>query len=374
MTFLAAIPLRFLLLSLLLLTLAEAVAPAPQDGVRPAPTASARPPQAALSAPTEPEAGDAAFSVAPSNREESLNFYRSQYLMSSAPKISWSGNLATCDPGTTAPEFRARVFQRINYFRTMAGVPAVAEDAEYTSKAQAAALIISTSTLSHNPSPNSRCYSEDGAEAAGRSNLSGSRIGWSAVTGYIADYGDSAVGHRRWVLHPQTRRMGTGDIPSSGSSGNNALFVIDDNVWGTRPATREPYVAWPPPGYVPYPLVFARWSFSYPKAGFGSASVSMSRDGIAIPVTLAPVVSGYGEPTLVWLPTDATLGSAPASDVTYNVTVRDVVIGGSPRTFDYQVTVFDPGQQTSPDVPRNRTSPSSDEHDLRSRYLRRLRR
>lgn len=346
MSRLAAIPLPFLLLSFWLLIAAEAVAAAPQD---------------------------AGLFVDPSNREESLNFYRSQYLMTSLPRVSWSGDLATCEPGTTSPEFRAKVFQRINYFRAMAGVPAVVEDQEYSSKAQAAALIISTSTLSHNPSPNSRCYSEDGAEAAGKSNLSGSRIGWSAVTGYIADYSHGAVGHRRWLLYPQAREMGTGDIPSGASSGVNALFVID-RVGGTRPVTREPYVAWPPPGYVPYPLVFARWSFSHPGANFSSASVSMSRNGIAIPVTLAQVVSGYGEPTLAWIPTEAALESAPASDVTYSVSVRDVFIGGSPRSFDYQVTVFDPGEEPSVDVPRDRTRQSSDEFDSRLRYRRRLHR
>jgi hypothetical protein len=74
------------------------------------------------------------------------------------------------------------------------------------------------------------------------------------------------------------------------------------------------------------------------------------------------------------MPTDATLGSAPASDVTYNVSVRDVFIGGSPRNFDYHVTVFDPGQETIIDVPRDRTLPSSDEGDSRLRYRRRLRR
>lgn len=369
-------PVRFLLLSLFVLTGAKAIALAPQApeiqwelGL--ALTAQARSPQAALSAQAEPEAGDAALFVNTNNREESLDFYRRQYLMPSPPGISWSGNLATCEPGTTAAEFRARVFQRINYFRAMAGVPPVVEDPAYSSKAQAAALIVATSTLTHYPSPDSRCYSDDGAQAAGRSNLSGSRIGWDAVTGYIADHGVSGLGHRRWLLYPQTQAMGSGDIPSGDSFGVNALFVIDDNYGGTRPATREPYVALPPPGYVPYPLVFPAWSFSYPRAVFSSASVSMSRGGVAVPVKLPPVVSGFGEPTLVWTPTDTALESAPASDVTYNVSVKDVLIGGSPRSFDYQVVVFDPGRPTVVETPRTRTS---DESDSRYRYRRRLRR
>ncbi len=380
MSCLAIKPDRFLLLTLFVLTGADAVAlalpdPEIQSELEPAPTAPARPSQAALSAQVDPDTVDVALSVDPSNREESLNFYRTQYLMAFPPDISWSGNLATCDPGTTSAEFQDKVFQRINYFRAMAGVPAVAPDPVYCAKAQAAALIVGTNSLTHYPSPDSRCYSDDGAEAAGRSNLSGGRMGWNAVTGYIADWGggNNAAGHRRWLLYPQTQVMGTGDIPSGSSSGVNALFVIDDNVWGTRPATRDPYVAWPPRGYVPYLLVFDRWSFSYPGADFSAASVSMSRGGIAVPVTLEPVTSGFGEPTLVWVPTDAASGSAPASDITYNVSVRNVLIDGSPRSFDYQVTVFDPGEFTFPDVPRNHALPSSDESDLRYRHNRRLR-
>jgi hypothetical protein len=58
----------------------------------------------------------------------------------------------------------------------------------------------------------------------------------------------------------------------------------------------------PPPGYVPYQTAYARWSFSYPGADFSAASVSMSSAGANLPVRLEPVVSGYGENTLVWIP------------------------------------------------------------------------
>src|SRR3954464_7620558 len=62
--------------------------------------------------------------------------------------------------------------------------------------------------------------------------------------------------------------MGTGDVPSSGPADDpypaaNELCVFDGNTFGPRPATREEYVAWPPPGYVPYQVVGPRWSFAY---------------------------------------------------------------------------------------------------------------
>ena len=68
--------------------------------------------------------------------------------------------------------------------------------------------------------------------------------------------GNAAVGHRRWILYPQTRNFGNGDVPVNGSNyAANALWVIDGNFGGPRPTTREPYVAWPAPGYFPYELV-----------------------------------------------------------------------------------------------------------------------
>ena len=42
------------------------------------------------------------------------------------------------------------------------------------------------------------------------------------------------VGHRRWILYPQTKEMGTGDIPyANGYPGANALWGFDDNIFGT---------------------------------------------------------------------------------------------------------------------------------------------
>jgi hypothetical protein len=121
------------------------------------------------------------------------------------------------------------------------------------------------------------------------------------------------------------------------------LWVFD--TFSPRPATREPYVAWPPPGYVPYQVVFARWSFSYPSADFTAATVTMESDGSGLGVSQSPVVNGYGDNTLVWTPAGATGDSwpRPTRDTTYTVSVQNVLIGGQNRSFTYDVTLFDPG-------------------------------
>jgi len=287
------------------------------------------------------------LAVYPQDRQASERFFQQVYLASENVPINWTGNHSTCTAGTTSQSFRDAVLLRINYFRAMAGVPAgIAFSTEYSRKAQQAALMMSRNEqLSHSPPSSWTCYTAEGAEAAGHSNLYLGTYSWGAIDGYMEDpgSGNTAAGHRRWILYPQTQVMGTGDIPSTGSYwAANALWVFDANMWGARPPTREEFVAWPPPGYVPYQVVFPRWSFSYDDAGFSSATVSMTRNGSGISVSVKPVVNGYGENTLVWEPA-ASFGVAPTSDITYTVSVQNVLVGSVYRNFAYNVVVFNPG-------------------------------
>jgi hypothetical protein len=95
---------------------------------------------------------------------------------------------------------------------------------------------------------------------------------------------------------------------------------------------------------VPYQVVFPRWSFAYVGADFTSSSVSMTLNGNSIAVNLDPVVNGYGENTFVWEP-QVPFGTAPATDHDYTVSIDNVIISGSPRSFVYHVIVFNPGAQ-----------------------------
>ncbi len=60
-------------------------------------------------------------------------------------------------------------------------------------------------------------FSATGAEAAARSNIC---LGWEppgCVLSYMVESGatNASVGHRRWMLLPQTLTMGTGDVPQA---------------------------------------------------------------------------------------------------------------------------------------------------------------
>ncbi len=292
------------------------------------------------------------------NREWVRAAYRSAYLASEGVPSGWTGSQATCTPGTTTAEFKASVVQRINYMRAMAGVPAwIAFSDVYNTKCQAAALILSgLGRIDHFPPPSAPCYSPEGAEAAARANIVVSAFGPEAVDIYIRDHGNNneAVGHRRRLFYPNARTMGTGDVPlGAGGLPANAIWVFDDTAVVTRPATREPFVAWPPPGYVPYRFVWQRWSVSLPDANFQGASVQMTSNGIPVGTVVLPVAEGKADPTLVWAlqGTDPLLYGTherPNADVLYGVTVRNVRVGNVSRDVSYTVRVFDPDAPAPP--------------------------
>jgi hypothetical protein len=290
------------------------------------------------------------YGINPQNRAESLTFYQTDYLIQNPPSINWSGSHTRCDPGTTSLAFQSGILTRINYFRAMAGVPAdVTFSEESNRKAQAAAFLISVNgALSHNPPTTWTCYSTLAHEGASSSNLFLGVYGWDAITGYMKDPGDTNdfVGHRRQILCPQTKIMGTGDMPpTSGYYPSNALLIFDDHRWDPRPETRDGFVAWPPPGYVPYPVVFTRWSFSYPAANFSASTVSMREEGKFLPIIVAPVVDGYGENTLVWQINGMDCGQnwpRPSQDTRYTVSINNVIINGQSQDFFYEVIIFDP--------------------------------
>lgn len=320
---------------------------------------------ALLAATAFAQAQTVPLKVDTSSREEVRQFYRSVYFASEDVAMGWTGDYSKGAAGTTAAAYQEATRLRINFFRALAGVPAgIAFDSTYSAKAQQAALMLSanayskvgstvTITLSHTPPNTWTFYTAEGAEGAAKSNIAYGNAGPDAVTAYMVDDGANnyPVGHRRWLLAPQTAKMGSGDVPGDGSESRgpaNAIWINDGTFGSTRPATRTSYVAYPPAGYVPYTLVWPRWSFSLPNADFSATTVTMTRNGSPIAVALEKVEPGAAENTLVWgynglNPDERIVHPRPTADTTYAVTVSGVKIGGVTQSpYTYTVTVFDP--------------------------------
>lgn len=284
------------------------------------------------------------FVVDPTNRTEVLSFYNCIYTASEnyAANIGWTGSVSGGVAGSTTTAFKNDVLRRINFYRALAGLPAdISFDATKSGKSQQAALMMSrNAALSHSPPSSWLSYTADGYEAAGKSNLSLGVYGPSAIDGYMDETGpgNEIAGHRRWLLFQRAQIMGTGDIPDvTGFQGANTLWVIGDS----KPSAPAQFVAWPNPGYCPFPLMSQRWSLSYPAAQFNTATIVMKVSGTTVPTTIiSKTDNGYGDNTLVWTATG--LPATVTTDVPCTVTVSGISGSGIPTSYSYSVTLFDP--------------------------------
>ena len=348
------------------------------------------------------------FEVDNSNREEVRTFFNAIYWASEYATIDWTGSFSPyftagifsddgnpdndVDPvpnpfpdplsdeivnavGDTSELFKEATLLRINYYRAMAGVPAdiVLLD-EWNRVAQLTAHIMGgNNNVSHFPDlvRLQNYLTGDGIQGAQDSNLAIGSYGPGSVNGYMQDKGagNTSVGHRRWLLYPPMKEMGTGDTPSTSVPaeaqanifGNpetvrraNAIHIFSGVNFGPHPATDFAYVAFPQEGYIPYHNVHPRWSFSIKDANFKDASVTMTRDGSPINVALEvldpdpdnPLAGSLGDNTLVWVYDDLDANEShthpkPDGDIEYQVTI-DGIQNADQSSYTYLVTVFDP--------------------------------
>ena len=323
----------------------------PEDVARPLGTSEQSP------APLRGELRGAAEGIDTSDRTAVSVLFENVYKASEGVAANWTGSIDGCDPGTVDQAYHDATLLRVNFFRVMAGLPGdITFDAELSAMCQDAALeMIANQQLSHFPPSTWDCYTTAGAEAARSSNIAIGFHGPAAVDAYVEDSGDGnvVVGHRRWILYPPQEVMGSGSttVRNGFFNGSNSLWVFNKprGVFGARPATPE-WVAWPPPGFVPYQVVYDRWSLSYDRSrsDFSSATVQMTHEGegLSLSVVSRDAV-GFGDNTIVWEPDIG--NAAPESDMVYTVTVRGVEIDEVIQDFTYTVTVFDPVIRTRVD-------------------------
>lgn len=332
--------------------------PAPRFG--PAPSAPPVPAGPIRSVSLQDDAAPVGLVVDTFSREQVRQFYQGVYAASLGSDPQWVGDIASCVAGTTASGFQELVALRVNYYRAMAGLPAaITMSPALHPRAMAASLIMTANNwLDHfPPEEGTLCWSEAGYDGASSANLALGVMGPPAIDGYMLDYGgpNFSVPHRRWLLYPQTQAMATGDIPDTADGwAANATIIFDNHYWDARPPTRDGFVAWPPPGYIPYPVVPVRWSFALPDADFTSATVTVTRGAVSVPVTVEPFPEFWaGEPGITWRETalDGDLPydwPAPLTDTTYHVSIQGVSVNDAEESFTYEVIVMDP-RQPGPD-------------------------
>lgn len=330
------------------------------------------------------------------NRTNAVNAYLNDFLPAmeaiESTAVSPSGN-PTCTVPPVDNTFADASLVAANYFRKMVGLPVVTRDAAQSAIAQNVAhLMWANGMISHSPNATWGCFDPGEDMGAGLSNLAigfnlstvpgliqpAASDGPRAVRNWMYDAGSTnvAVGHRAWILTTERNKFGFGSIvgeqgtyqpnPPNGPIYNQTISTSAMHVGTTLSArpTAPASVAWPPPGYVPDTVAFARWSFAVvadnAKVNMAGATVSVSHAGVSI---TAPIVytydatsSGTGQDDrIVFEPELATVSGitwamqnasrfysdVSGADVAIDVTINGITVDGVTKTYVYTVNLMD---------------------------------
>lgn len=273
------------------------------------------------------------------NRTTVVNNYVNNYLGSavSLSELGWTGNNSGCMAGVISSTAQTKTFQRINYFRNLVGLGSVSYTSSYDVQTQEAALMMkANNALDHFPPNSWLCYTTNGYNGAGNSNLALGSYASNAIDLFMSDpgAGNYMAGHRRWVIYSKAVNFGHGSTNNS-----DALWVF---TAPGNPAGLPPYITWPVAGYMPRTLIPQRWSFSIPGADFSSATATvLDENNNNVGLTVNTLTNGYGDNTIVWDLTSAPSFSGSA-DVLYQVTVSNVKISGVTQSpYSYNVIATD---------------------------------
>ncbi|MBX7059930.1 MAG: ankyrin repeat domain-containing protein [Leptospirales bacterium] len=291
------------------------------------------------------------------NRAAVAALYRNEYIPFRQIANAWTGSVNGCRAGQNSEAYDQATMRVLRFYRRMAGVSEVIVfDEELNRLAMKAALIMEArNDLSHNPPRNWPCFSEDGKKGAGSSNLCLGCVGPSAIDAYVTDSGVQGVGHRRWALHPQQLKLGTGSTRRA-----NALYVLG----GWREEQSKTIVQWPPPGYVPNAMgrdASYPWSVEFygERADYTGARISVRAAGRALRVEREP-----GAAPLVWFVRDIPRAGAAASDeLAVDVKIETLRVDGQPRTLEYRVIFFNPEATPPPEEDHEQPEPTPQGYD-----------
>ena len=269
--------------------------------------------------------------------------YRRLWVRGQQSRPRWrGGSVAQCRAGRLADTSTKRQLNAINFARRMSGLTPLTLDASTVGDAQAAALIMTAKhAVSHYPPRDWPCWTRQGYDAAGQSNLyegTSRESNSDKIEAYLDDWGggNHRVGHRRWLLYPYLDAVGIG-----GTRTANVTHLFGSPFDQTAPNPQ--WVSWPAAGWFPSRLdPRGRWSLSSGTDGtdFTQARVEVVYRKQAIQgVQLRTPDNGVGKPTLVWEMPGRTWPGKPVG--TARVTVSRIVVDGVPgQVAAYTVRFF----------------------------------
>lgn len=241
----------------------------------------------------------------------------------------------TCDPGELKAKVQWEAMRSTNGYRWFVGLEPVESVPELIEANQkCATLMAANGEISHTPPSDWECYTEDGATAAGNSNLAQTLPGFihpaETVWQYIRDKGNRAtMGHRRWIFNPTMAKTGFGHrglfgcMHATDRSGSDSKSVI-------RYPSRGPF---------PKEAIKGPWNYLVREnTVFSTAEVTVTNtdSGASMSVqNLRSLEGRYGRTKgIIWDVPNAESGE------TYRVEITKIGIAGDAST-SYETTLVD---------------------------------
>jgi hypothetical protein len=289
-----------------------------------APDAASNPPDAGAVNPANPPAFDLSTAAGVCNAWQTGHAV--------ANDSPWTAGSSQCDPGTLPQSSFDETLARIAMYRHFVGLAPVIEAPNSRAEFMACAAVASWnppgSGNPHAPAPTATCYTPQGADGAGNSNIAwGGRVPADGIDQYAEDFGnETTFGHRRWLLNPSLGAVGIGFYAGGGPYGAAQCLGIHD-FSGTGPS--PDWIAMPPPGMSPLTMASWTWTFHHKSGAATAMTVTRVSDGANMPMTTLPLDPGYGQYGVTAFQKQGWTASAGE---TYSVQV--VGVTSSPITYE----------------------------------------
>lgn len=163
-----------------------------------------------------------------------------------------------CVYGKQSEDDVVHACNRVNFYRYLTGVDPVDRTYDETSLnyvRYSSLCLEKNHKLTHLITPEMECYSMDASMGAQWSNIGGGGCSTYQITNFMSDHNVADLGHRRQILNPQLNKCATASTNERAS-----LLVYDYSMKEVKNPPKV--IAYPPPGPVPFELVFFEWQFS----------------------------------------------------------------------------------------------------------------
>ncbi len=297
-------------------------------------------------------------------------------------------DVSNCNEGVLKNSEKQKAFEAFNYIRSIHGLKPLQYSSAYDNEVAKSALIsVANALLDHFPKSSYQCYTQEGYNGSSTSNLYlGAAISPSSVVEtekgiqvWIIDKNVSDIGHRRNMLNPFLKYTSFGRVDGYSKAQSNlfltgmSLKVHQFPEYHNLSDWMNDFVAYPVNDY-PSNYFDASWYLSFTVIADKSSpwnnddkAIDFSQATIQITdpsnnqLTISDIkydYLGYGVPNcLYWK------ASTIQKEVKYTVTISNVKVNGSPRTFTYWFKITDTPPNTSLQPPTP-LSPADNSTDL----------